>query len=1136
MSDNVLSPRSIRDFNRGIIREVDTPLAPEDSVDIAINAHFDRLPLVTRRLGISLLGNQIASSTPSLAKNSDADPETSTVDGIVSRTSTTSRPMTATFFPDEDTESTSMDARTGRQGSSESYSAIQSGAGTLASDTTSNDQFAAIRASSVSNQYDLLQRGIFLFDTSALPDTASVASAVNYFYVSGKSDQLGGNGGFTVVSSTPASNTSVVAADYSTLGTTAYSSAVSIASITTGKFNSVSLNASGVSAISLTSITKLGTRIELDRTGSSPTWGSAQVQSVTGDYAEGSNPPIMRVTYTDGSPSIGFPATSTLSEYSSIVSRFPLDEKKGMRTDIVSSNHLTDGNTVLTGTGYTNGSSGADFVRAADFEQSNSEYLAITNGSQSGLNITGSLTMSAWIKLESTSVTGTIGGKWETSSNRRQYVAKVNTSGNVTFSVSSDGSSSATVTGGTSLSTGTWYFVTVVFTASTSIEIYINGVSDGSSTSSIPSSLYSSSGSFFIGYNSLGASSTEFFDGLIQDFTVWNTSLSSTEVSDLYDLYTTSPSSTFSGIRDGSGTSASDSDTSAKAVLLSATTSTDKYSQMNRGVLTFDTSSIPDSASISSATLRVYVNSKSETIGSQSMGVVAGMSASNTALASNDYSNQGLTRYASDITLAALTTTANNTYTLNSTGISGINKNGITKLSLRLSSDIDNSAPTWVSGGEASVNIDFAEGSNPPLLTVTYTVGSNILGLHQFIDTPPGTDSQLVVKASDTIYRLNGSTWTSIDATRSSTEKERFVNALDYMFYTNKTDGMKTYNGSTVGTTNAVNAPAAEFLEYYKNLVYAVSTTQYADIVYTSSLPTIAGAITWDTTNDYFRVTSGDGEGITGVKRWGAELLFFKRNSLFRHFGVGVDPDPLYNIGTYSHESIVPTQDGLYFHAPPGIFVYQGGKPQLISRPIDDFMRNVSRSNFTEIAGWNDSDHIYHSLGDITIGGVTFSNVVSSHTISSQVWTLYSYSVRILRGINYDTGTSIEQVVGDTDSNVYQFNTGNSDNGADIFYLLRTRYIEFGGLISNTATITSLAAICEKADGGTLSWQRDDEDQNTWHSIAELTKFVWISGSNFRINGHRIRFQLSGSSKNDPWIFNGIEILSGVLNIIQPNA
>lgn len=599
--------------------------------------------------------------------------------------------------------------------------------------------------------------------------------------------------------------------------------------------------------------------------------------------------------------------------------------------------------------------------------------------------------------------------------------------------------------------------------------------------------------------------------------------------------YTVPPNETLATIRAGLGTAANDSEASGNAVRLLASSTSNQYDELRRAILAFDTQGVPDPAVIDSANLRLYVNSVTQTIGGQSLGVVQGTSASNTALAAGDFETQTYTvRQASDKTIAGLTTGAYNSYSLNATGIGNINKQGLTKFALKLSADIDNTAPTWVSGASAAVNIDFADGTNDPELVVNYTVGSNVLGLHQFLDSGSGTNNRLMVQAGGIMYyRADDGSWTSLDTTRNSTDKERFVNALDFVFYTNQTNGIKTWNGATAsvpGTTNAVSSPAVTYLEYYKSKVYGLRTTSNPDRLFFSSVPSTSGTITWDTTNDYVDINPSDGENGTGLKRIATELLIFKRNYLYRFYGVqGTDPDPIINVGTHSHESIVVAKNGCYFHHPSGIYLYQGGQPQEISRPIKDVISGVALSQYDDVAGWKDDDHVYHSLGDITLEGVTYTNVVSRYTISTQAWTLYSYPNLFLFGITYDDGTTLSQVVADNNSSVHTFNSGTTDNSAAIFYQLVTKWYETTSL-AQRFTISQIAAYCDKAAGMNLSYQVDTENPNTWHSIMTLPKFVSVSAQNLKITGSRVRFRVHGSSNGEAWVFSGLEILSGMLH------
>jgi len=75
-----------------------------------------------------------------------------------------------------------------------------------------------------------------------------------------------------------------------------------------------------------------------------------------------------------------------------------------------------------------------------DFESANVQYASITDASQTGLDITGDITMEAWINLES--LTGSdqaIIAKYDTGASQRSYMLSVNTDGTLSVRYSDDG-------------------------------------------------------------------------------------------------------------------------------------------------------------------------------------------------------------------------------------------------------------------------------------------------------------------------------------------------------------------------------------------------------------------------------------------------------------------------------------------------------------------------------------------------------------------------------------------------------------------------------------------------------------------------------------------------------------------------
>ena len=141
---------------------------------------------------------------------------------------------------------------------------------------------------------------------------------------------------------------------------------------------------------------------------------------------------------------------------------------------------------------------------------------------------------------------------------------------------------------------------------------------------------------------------------------------------------------------------------------------------LGRGRIVFDTSSLPDAATLTSATVQVECTSVT---GSPYSGDtiylvnVASSLASFTTLTANDYDNFGTT--AQSNSQFDCTTTGTKTITLNATGLSAISKTSYTDWGLRTNKDFNNSAPGSTSGTQ--VLIGTSENSTSayrPLLTV----------------------------------------------------------------------------------------------------------------------------------------------------------------------------------------------------------------------------------------------------------------------------------------------------------------------------------------------------------------------------------------------------------------------------------
>jgi len=418
------------------------------------------------------------------------------------------------------------------------------------------------------------------------------------------------------------------------------------------------------------------------------------------------------------------------------------------------------------------------------------------------------------------------------------------------------------------------------------------------------------------------------------------------------------------------------------------------------------------------------------------------------------------------------------------------------------------------------------------LLGNQISAGTDILGLHQFLDEGAGSNDKLVAVHGTVAYYLSASTWTSKRTGLTTGLKARFTNFLDRIMMVNGTDETLGWDGGagSFDTTNLVSAPKGHFIDNFRSRAWIANTDDNPSRAWYSTVVSSAGAITWDTSEQFIDASPGDGEDITGIKKSPRAILLFKPTHTYRIFSYNeADPDPQIPVGTYSNESIVDTKAGIFFHdwQNAAFHLYAGSMPTEISKPIKPYLEGVTLANRNDVAGWKDTDHVYWSAGDITLNGVTFSNVVFRYTISTQVWTIYSYPTQFLVGTYYDDGLTLEPIIGDNDGNIQRFNLGNTDNGTPITYSLVTKWHDLSGVRSNTDTITKLSALHRNGQGAKLQYQVDfPERENSWESIGQLEK-VPAHIFDTEITGKRIRFRLSGVSSGEPFVYQGIEILKG---------
>ena len=215
--------------------------------------------------------------------------------------------------------------------------------------------------------------------------------------------------------------------------------------------------------------------------------------------------------------------------------------------------------------------------------------------------------------------------------------------------------------------------------------------------------------------------------------------------------------STFADIISGVGTNVADKATTFFGPVIATGTRTQsgKFETSTVGVLSFDTSSIPDDATIELASLVIHQAYLSEdSLGPFTIVITNGTIASGTSLHASDYQTRG-DRELTERKPFTHITTGNNTFDFKTDGLTWINKKGSTILFLRRGDDVDGTyagGPAWARSNQSEHRWDSTEATDSgehPYLQIDYTIPTPVTLVASLTGTPVSGTAPLSVAFTD---------------------------------------------------------------------------------------------------------------------------------------------------------------------------------------------------------------------------------------------------------------------------------------------------------------------------------------------------------------------------------------------------
>lgn len=201
-----------------------------------------------------------------------------------------------------------------------------------------------------------------------------------------------------------------------------------------------------------------------------------------------------------------------------LISYWKLD---GNSTDAHDSNNGSD-------TDITYSAANGKIVQGAGF---NSTSSVISLGTDSDFKITGAFSWNCWIKASSFATNTHYLLSNSIYGNYYGYNLGVRSTDSKLFAQLQSDSATQTTNAGTALNTGTWYMATLIYDGANTT-IYLNGVSDGTSSSGITIA-YEAGANTKIGYMD-SAPSGYGWNGAIDEVGIWSRVLTEAEITLLY--------------------------------------------------------------------------------------------------------------------------------------------------------------------------------------------------------------------------------------------------------------------------------------------------------------------------------------------------------------------------------------------------------------------------------------------------------------------------------------------------------------------------------------------------------------------------------------------------------------------------
>jgi len=188
--------------------------------------------------------------------------------------------------------------------------------------------------------------------------------------------------------------------------------------------------------------------------------------------------------------------------------------------------------------------------------------------------------------------------------------------------------------------------------------------------------------------------------------------------------------------------------------------------------------------------------------------------------------------------------------------------------------------------------------------------------------------------------------------------------------------------------------------------------------------------------SNWFEARDGIGGEITGLGENNNRLLIFKEGALLRWDETSLTTVSA-TIGTSSHNSIQTIDRMTFFFnangSNPGVYMYDGRSPILISRKIEPLLRDMAASNYANVWSMADSQRYYLWIGNVAAGDRhgALTNAMVIYDRYQKTWEVRDDIQGKLGWSFIDSTGAFDLYMGNT-AEVMKFNSGTNNDSRPI--------------------------------------------------------------------------------------------------------